>query len=173
MRKLIAGTLFLALAAVAWAGVKTDYDRSARFGEYHTFAWKAGTAEPTGLADNSLVQDRVQGAVSRELVNKGLRENDRKPDVYLSYIFSAQERSDVEPGWWGWHRGWYSPGDVYRYTEGTLRVDMVDAKTNQLVWRAYGTNTGNDPVDVQSQKKIDKLVSSAFKNFPPEVKEKG
>jgi hypothetical protein len=171
MKRLLLGGVFLALAAVAWAGVKTDYDPSARFGEYHTFAWKASDADPSGVANNSLVEDRVQEAVSRALVNKGLREDQQKPDIYMSYSFSAKERADVDPSWWGWRR--YHPADVYYYTEGTLMLDMIDAKTNQLVWRAHGTSTGNDLMDVQAQKKIDKLVSDAFKKFPPEVKEKG
>jgi hypothetical protein len=171
MRKLLFGSVFLLFAALVLADVRTDYDPSARFNEYRTFAWRMTQADPTGLADNSLVQDRVQGAVSRELVNKGLRENNAHPDVYLSYSFTTRERADADPGWWGWRHRW--DYDVYRYTEGILTLDMVDAKTNQLVWRAYGTNTGNDPVDVQSQKKIDKLVSSAFKKFPPQIEEKG
>jgi hypothetical protein len=167
MKKLLLGVAFLALAAVAFANVKTDYNPSARFGDFHTFAWRHAPAE-----DNSLVRNRVHESVSRALVTKGLRENKSKPDVVITYTFTTRERSDVDRMWSGWHRGPYR-ADVYYYTEGILTLDMIDKKTDQVVWRAYGTTTGNDPIDVQSEKKIEKLVSDAFKKFPPEVKEKG
>ena len=54
-------------------------------------------------------------------------------------------------GWWGWPRGY----DVWAvpYTESTVIVDVIDAHTNQLVWRGYDTNTlnigepGKDPYE--------------------------
>jgi Domain of unknown function (DUF4136) len=56
---------------------------------------------------------------------------------------------------------------VAPYVEGTIIIDVVDAKTNRLVWRAISTKTGSNLVDVQKEKKIDKMVSDAFKHFPP------
>jgi hypothetical protein len=44
-------------------------------------------------------------------------------------------------GWFGWPRGydaWAVP-----YTESTVIVDVIDAHTNQLVWRGYDTDTLN------------------------------
>jgi hypothetical protein len=43
---------------------------------------------------------------------------------------------------------------------------MVDAKTNLLAWRSISTKTGSSLIDVQKEKKIDKMVSDAFKHFP-------
>lgn len=56
------------------------------------------------------------------------------------------------------------------YVEGTIIIDMVDAKTNHLVWRAITTKTGSSLIDVQKEKKVDKIVSDAFKHFPPSSK---
>jgi hypothetical protein len=44
-------------------------------------------------------------------------------------------------GWWGWPGG----NDVSRrpYTQSTLIIDVIDAKTNQLVWRGYDTDALN------------------------------
>ncbi len=158
---------FFLLAAAALADVKTDYDHAASFSRYQTFAWKAGKAAPNGLGDNSLVAGRVQYAVNRQLMSKGFREDSKSPDVYLSYRFATKERRDMENGWRRW--GWYDPY-VYEYTKGTLVIDMLDAKTNHLVWRAYCTNTGSSPLDVQNAKQVDQLVAGAFKHFPPRDK---
>jgi len=171
--KIYGTVLCFLLASAALAGVRTDYDHSARFSQYHTFAWKASGARPNQWVDNSLMQGRVQDAVNRQLFRKGMREDNKTPDVYMSYRFNARDMRYV-PGWrgGGWGRwGWYGR-DAYldRYTEGRLMINMVDAKTNRMVWQAYCTNTGNDPLDVRSAKKVEKLVADAFKHFPPAEK---
>ena len=161
---LLAALLCVGLAAAGVAGVKTDFDHSVSFSKYHTFAWKSGPRD--GMSDNSLVQDRVQGAVNREMQQKGFRLDNRNPDIVLSYQFSGAERQDFYPG--RWHRwGWWGD-EPYYYTEGKLTLDMTDAHTNRLVWRAYSTNTGDDLADVQ--KKADKLAMDALKKFPPSDK---
>ena len=170
MRKfLYAALLGIGLAAAGISGVKTDYDHSTDFSRYHSFAWKTSRNEANGLADNSLVQDRVEGAVNRQLASTGLKQDNRNPDLFLSYRFDAKEHRDFYSGWhrWGW---WDRASESYDYTEGTLVIDMTDAKTNHLVWRAYSTNTGSDLPDVQSAKQMEKLVSGALKHFPPEDK---
>ena len=57
-----------------------------------------------------------------------------------------------------------------RYVKGTLVLDMVDAKTNQLVWRAISTDSGSDLLDVHSAKTVDKMVSESLEHFPPKPK---
>lgn len=177
MKRTIFGILpLLLLASVAFAGVQTDYDRLARFRHYQTFAWKAA-GDSNSWDNNSLVRSRVENAVDQQLVKKGMHENSSNPDVYLTYRFRA--RDIAYPAWGqGWRRwGWggktvYSaPEDVY--TQGVLVIDMTDAKTGHLVWRAYATDTGSNPLDVQSAKKINKLVAGAFQHFPPEDSRRG
>jgi len=71
-------------------------------------------------------------------------------------------------GWrrWGWGGGttdiWTVP-----YTESTLVMDIVDAQTNQLVWRGYDTET----IDYnKSEKTIQKSVDNLLKRFEKETK---
>jgi Domain of unknown function (DUF4136) len=41
--------------------------------------------------------------------------------------------------------GWPGSYDVWSvpYTESTLIIDVIDAKTNQLIWRGYDSDTLN------------------------------
>lgn len=53
---------------------------------------------------------------------------------------------------------------MYYYTEGTLIIDVIDAKTNEHVWR--GLVKGN-VTDVKAlQKSIDKGVKAIIKKYP-------
>ena len=53
------------------------------------------------------------------------------------------------------------------YTESTLIVDVIDARTNQLVWRGYDSDTLNmkDP-----DKTLNKAVDSVLARFYHDAK---
>jgi len=172
MKLLIYGSLLaVAAAGTILAAAKIDFDHNATFERYHTFAWRQDHPASNGVGDNTLLRSRITNVVDQQLTEKGMQENTGNPDVYLSYHFNATSRKDISyiPGW-GWRRrGWGAPDFfVTRYTEGAFVIDMVDAKTNQLIWRAYGTDTGSNPMDVQSEKNVGKIVSHALKHFPPQ-----
>ena len=53
------------------------------------------------------------------------------------------------------------------YKEGTLVVDLYDAKTKQLIWRGSAEDTLSDKAE-KNEKNLDKGVAKMFKKFPPE-----
>jgi Domain of unknown function (DUF4136) len=173
MKRILLGTLLatLSVGSMAFAGVKTDYDHTAHFERYRTFAWKMPAQVPgNGVVNNSLVASRIEQAVDRDLMSKGLQQANSDPDVYVMYHIGAKSQKDLQyfPGWGRGRFGWYG-GDVFvnRYIKESVVIDLVDAHTNQLVWRAFMTDTGSHLSDVQKDKTIAKMVDSAFKHFPP------
>ena len=172
-RILVIGVVFLALSAVAIAvDTKTDYDHSANFSKFKTFAWKSAKPENNGVVTNSLVLSRIHDSVAEELRSKGIVENRSNPDLYVVTHVGAENQQDIDywPPVGGWrHWRWMRPDViVQRYVEGTIILDMVDAQTNHLVWRSVSTETGEDLVDVQKAKTVDKMVEKALKHFPPQ-----
>ena len=167
---LIAAAMVLMLASVGavTADTKTDYDHHVNFANYHTYAWKNLPSEDP-IVNNSLVQSRIRNAVNEKLSIRGFHEVKQNPDLYLVAHVSAQTVQDIDyyPSGWGWGY-WGAPSDVfvYRYVEGTIIIDMVDAKINRLVWRAICSKTGSTLISVQKEKKIEKMVTEAFEHFP-------
>ena len=49
---------------------------------------------------------------------------------------------------------------------GTLRVDLVDARSHKLVWSGTATKTLSDN-SKKVAKLIEKVVTKMFKHFPP------
>jgi hypothetical protein len=96
------------------------------------------------------------------------------PDFYVAFYVGLKDRYDINSigyglpvfhrgfrtGWWGWPRGY----DVWAvpYTESTVIVDVIDARTNQLVWRGYDTNTLNIG---EPEKTLTKAVDSVLSRF--------
>jgi hypothetical protein len=93
------------------------------------------------------------------------------PDFYVTYHVGVANRYNLNAigfhrGWWGWSRTY----DVWAvpYTESTLMVDVIDAHTNQLVWRGYDSDTLNTN---KPDKTFDKAVNNVVSQFFHDVKE--
>ncbi len=60
--------------------------------------------------------------------------------------------------------------DVSQYTEGTLILDFVDAKTQKLVFRGTGNATVSDPQTNAAS--IKEVVEKIIKEFPAGIRQK-
>jgi len=54
------------------------------------------------------------------------------------------------------------------YTEGTLVIDLHDARTHSLVWRAIASQEKSDPSKIQG--KLDDMVRKSLDKYPPKMK---
>jgi hypothetical protein len=78
-------------------------------------------------------------------------------------------------GWryWRWGVAW--PMTVQRrietYTDGTVVVNLVDAKTKQVVWEGEVPDVVNIPVDnpIRATKEVDAAVTKLFEKYPPQT----
>jgi len=125
----------LTLSACTTLQVGSDFDRSANFSGYHTFAWMP--RERYG-SSNPLVVQRAQDAIQAELVHRDFSYvgDSAAADFVVDFTIGARERVDVHaypapyggwyggyPGWWGYPY-WGTELDVRQYREGTLSVDV-------------------------------------------------
>jgi hypothetical protein len=60
---------------------------------------------------------------------------------------------------------------AYPYTEGTLVVDLVDPKSNNVVWHGRARRTVYD--SELSAEQIDEMVKKLLEDFPPDTKKSG
>ena len=124
--------------------VKTDYNHSATFGQYHTYALDTSSIglSPTGNA-------ALQEALRSGLASRGFTEKSAgKADLYIvSTVFTREKLHTLPAGGatiWPSHYGPYGVArvgmnvDVTQYTEGSLVIDFVDSKTHKLVFRGLG-----------------------------------
>ena len=147
--------------------VNTDFDRTANFSALKTYSWREGTNLP-----NPLMHERVLAAVDAQLAAKGLQKVDSGGDVSVTYHAAANETMEMQTfstggyyGCWGGCMGTTST-TVTPVTTGTLIVDIVDTKSNKMMWRGTGSDTvTGDPKD--SEYKINEVIKRMFGNFPP------
>jgi hypothetical protein len=160
-------TLMLLFASASFAQqVKTDYDRSANFGQYKTYSWeKISTHDP-------LMVDRIKSAVNAALTENGWKEVPSGGNAALVAIETTRDQQTLDTFYNGFGGRWRWGGfgdvttTVETYTVGTLVVDMFDANSKKLIWRGSASDTLSNKSD-KNIKELDKGVNKMFHHFPP------
>jgi hypothetical protein len=179
MKKLkITTVLLLALAFTSCSTVRvvSDYDRQVDFTSYTSYAFYKPGIDQAEISD--LDKKRILRAINTEMAAKGLNKNE-SPDLLVSIFTQERQRVDVYNnnfGWgWGWNPYWYGGwgSTVSTSTEGSLYIDLIDAKTNELVWQGVGTASliTNGNIE-KKEKRIREIVREILVKFPPEISEK-
>jgi hypothetical protein len=152
--------------------VTTDYDRSANFASFASYAWICGTAVPDELNHKRIVQ-----SIDAQLAQEGMRLVDEtaNPDVLIAYHVNVGrdlQISGFSSGWgayrWGGHRSGTARAE--EITVGTLVVDMIDAHTRTLVWRGTASKDVDQGASAATRdKNARKAMEKLFKNYPPKA----
>jgi hypothetical protein len=167
--------LGLTVSACATMTVSSHVERGLDFTQYHTWQWAPADALPASdtRLDNPFFQDHFQGAVERELEARGLVKTESDagmPDLLVHYHANIAPRMSV-------NRGDQSYGACYdedcavRVLEnevGTIVLDVVDARTNRLIWRGWAQNSIEGVLDhpKRFQSRISEAVQRMFVRFP-------
>jgi hypothetical protein len=181
-KRLAALGIALLLTPVLAIAQKTsyDFDKSANFAAFKTYALKEGTT-----VGQPLIDGRIVAAIEAELAAKGLTKNESDPDLFVVYHVAFDKQKDIStfssgygggygPYGWGWGGGWAggtTSTTVRDILIGTLVIDLADARKQQVAWRGMGVKE----VDTQAKpekrdKSINNAVKKIFKNYPPKVK---
>ena len=159
-------TLIVLLAVAAMAGcatltVSSHIERTANFSDYVTYDWGPPDNLPVGdprLDNNPFFRDHLQGAIEKQLAMKGYeRALSGDPDLLVHYHASVSQKVDVyeTDRQYGYCYADCQP-QVVDYEQGTLVVDIVDAKTSKVVWRGWAQDVMNGVID--NQDRLDQQV---------------
>ena len=120
---------------------------------------------------NTLIEKRFKNSVTDQLKAKGITEAADNPDFYVMYYSGTQNKVNVTNYGYGYGPRWgYGGGgvDVQQYTEGTIILDFVDAKTKQLVWRSTASGAlSKNPTPEEAQQRLDDVVAQMLSEYPP------
>ena len=195
-RILIGLSVGMLLAAPA-AAQKVSYDiGGADFTDMKTFAFKNSPVDDSTTDqttyDSPLVTERTHAAIAAQLEARGLRQDQAHPDIYVTTRRLVKTETTVyaSPYWYGdpywggglgYAYGWrYDPyytgwgplhgGASYWVDDrimGTLVVDVENARTGRLMWRALAEKHVHEHASPEDRiKRVDKEVTKMFEKFP-------
>ena len=165
-----------ALIAGCAAPVHVEYN-SASYAQWHNFAWQAPrpATVKNPILDSGILATRVEKAVSETLKNNGYHEVSApsQADFLVTYHTAMQLREQPQSSI-SFAYGTFGPGfntffltqpGPQQVKEGSLIIDVIDARTDKLVWRGWITS-GLDQSNY-SQRAVDHAVQRIFARFPP------
>ena len=177
---------FVLITSCRTVDVVADYDDRANFNSYKSYAFYKTGIDRAQISD--LDKRRILRAVEFEMNQRGFQKS-KNPDLLVNIFTTERERVQVYNypyGWggWGWG-GWYGPywgpywggywggywgPYVSSYTEGSLFIDLIDAKSKQLVWQGKGVGTLSRYKKIEKkEQRIREFVSEIMNEYPPDA----
>ncbi|QHJ07865.1 DUF4136 domain-containing protein [Hymenobacter busanensis] len=166
------------------------------FSQYRTFAIAEtevktqGTTRP--VLTSSITDATIAQAIESEMAKRGITRTEGQPDFFVSthlyvedaervvanptgpsqlvtYPYLVRYRGALIPvNYSYWYTPAYSGSHTETYQEGTMVLDIIDAKTNNLVWRGTIIDPLNDPSRLGKQ--FAEAARDILDKFPVEKK---
>ncbi len=177
--------LVLILVSCSSVNVYSDFDKKTDFSNFKTYAFYKKGIDKVEISD--LDKRRILRAIENELQAKGMVVSDN-PDVLINIFTKSREKIDVYSnnynGWYPWYYGYgygyyghgYGRGYGFGYTnvststEGTLFIDLIDARKKELAWQGIGTGVLSYQKNIEKKEaRINEFVSKIMMAYPPEL----
>lgn len=164
----------LVVGGCASMNVSSHVERGLDISRYHTYNWGHADALPFSdprLEKDSSFQDHLRGAVEKAMAVRGFAwSTSEGPDLLVHYHASITERMDVDRmdvqrGYCG-ENGCDVP--TLHYEAGTLVIDVIDARTNRLIWRGWAQRAVGDMLSDEDTmaRRINEAITRMFDEFP-------
>jgi hypothetical protein len=169
--KIISFILTLFLVSCSSVRVGSDFDSKIDFTQFKTYAYHKSGIDKAEISD--LDKKRILRAIDNEMATKGFTKSEN-PDVLINIFTKERERVNVNQfnmGWgWAWNPWlWGNTASTTTYTEGTLYIDIIQAKNKELIWQGEGIGviTRNSS---KKEERINEFVSKILAQYPPTKK---
>jgi len=164
------GTLVL-VTGCASMNVNSYVERGYDLNRFHTYAWSPAPAAATGdprLDSNPFFDEQVRAEVEVQLARRGFERTARLPDLLVHYhanMIQRIEARDLDRQYGSCEKG-DCRADVY--DAGTILIDLVDPRTNTVVWRGWAEGSMDGVVDNQAwlEARINQAVTKIFARLP-------
>jgi hypothetical protein len=155
--------------------VNSDYDKQVDFTRYKTYAFHKTGIDKAEISD--LDKKRILRSIDETMTAKGFTKSET-PDLLISFFTKEREEVNVNQfnaGWgWGWGWGWNpflwgGNTTVTRHSEGTLYIDIIDAKKKELIWQGEGEGVLTKDTHKKDEM-IKEFVTKILELYPPQKK---
>jgi len=159
------------LASCSSVRVNTDYDKNVDFSSYKTYAFYKTGIDKVEISD--LDKKRILRSIDEEMTAKGFTKSEN-PDLLININTKAEKNINVNQfyagygyGWgFGWNPYWGGNYSVNTNTEGTLIIDLIDAKKKELIWQGEGVGYLTQNTNKKDEN-IKDFVTKILAQYPP------
>jgi hypothetical protein len=184
----LAAAAVLVSACATTPTVNRETNPAAAFSTYKSFGFLSPLATDK-FPYESLLTQHLKDATRQVMESKGYVFNGSAPDLLLNFYVNIQDKQDVRAtpgspvyggygypgGYYGYRAGYYrayrpATIETVNYKQGTLTIDLVEAKQKVLAWTATAEGRISDTALKDPGPAIDTLVSSMMSPLPAAVR---
>ena len=171
MKKLLFYTLSVLLLSACSERIVSNYseDPDVDFAKFETFRWdeplnKAVNESYNPLVNNDIVNKKIRNVIREQMEARGYEYAESDADLMINFHTMVESKSEVTSAYPNTYYFWWR-NDIrtINYKEGTLIIDMISGKTDQLVWQGYASGV-LEPEDITLS--ADDGVRIIFEKFP-------
>lgn len=169
--------VLLAVAAAGFASacatmrVSSYLERGADVRKYHTYSWGPADTWSTGdprLDNNRFFDERVRAQVEKQLAKRGFEKATSSPELLVHYHANVAQEIDARQI--DSSMSYCAQADCrpFVYDKGTLFVDLVEPRTNRVIWRGWAEGSIEGVIDNQAwmESRIDEAVAKILTRLP-------
>ena len=168
--------LWIAGSAMAVAGMKVHISESpgVDFSTYETYTWKRRTDLHADhpMATGSDLDTWVRRLADDQMSARGFEKAEaEEADLWVNYVTYSSDVLQVEgttktvAGNVKWI-GDPQAHSMRNYLEGTLIIEIVEAKTGKMLWSGWASDAAASQDKLQG--KAPKAIKKIFQHFPPD-----
>ncbi len=160
--------------------IRSSYDDASDFSQFKSYNFYAD-AGPETTSYQSMFSQSMVTAITLEMETRGY-EKSNDPDLLVNFNARLQDKTKVTTspsmhtgGYYGYRGGHYGAWGGYgygtdthvsQYTEGTVNIDLVDAKNKRLVWEAVSVGRITEKKLENMQENVRNGVPEFFDFYP-------
>ncbi len=176
--------------------VITDYDKNTDFNSHRSYAFYKTGIDQAQISD--LDKKRILRAIETEMGTRGFIKSNNPDILVSIFTKESEQvdvfNNNFGWGWgglggwgrggwgwggfgpglgWGWGGwgpglGWGGGSQVSTRTEGSLYIDVIDAKGKALIWQGKGVGAlGNNKNIEKKEERIREFVAEIMQQYPP------
>jgi len=167
----------IVIGACAASGpeIRNDMNPAANFAAYRTFGFISPLATDKAGYE-TVFTGRLKDSTRRAMESKGYVYSESTPDLLINFYANVQDKQDIVSspgpvGYYGYRYGMYGGWgateiETVNYKQGTLTIDLVDAKKKVLVWQATGEGRVSPEARKNPGPAIDAVVTKMMAALP-------
>jgi uncharacterized protein DUF4136 len=179
---LAATAAVLISACASTPQIRRETNPAANFGSYKSFGFFSPLATDKAGYE-TVFTIHLKDATRRAMESKGYVFSESTPDLLLNFYANVQDKQEIRStpgsvgyvgyrGYYGYRSGYYggintTTVQTVNYKQGTLTIDLVDAKQKALAWTATAEGRVSSEARKNPGPAIDTVVTNMMMPLAP------
>lgn len=163
---ILSAALSAAAGCTSGPAVRVDKSPTVNLADYRTFGFYDHSSNDRGQY-SSIMTARLQQATRAQLEKLGYTYDSHDPQLRVNFLMRVTDKQEIHTNPGMFYRPRLGGGSIETvdYKAGTLNIDLVDVRTNALVWQGVAEGRVSRDATQNPGPAVDTVVAEIFQRF--------